>query len=314
MRHLCDLNSQDDAERLTSYLMTQQIAAMADQESEDSWSIWVLDEDNVDQARDELASFQQDPSNDRYSQAVDEARRLMKEKTVEREQAAKRQVEMRGQWREPGSTQRKAITTTLFLASLLVCLMTNFGEDKSSTAMRALEFVDIHALKERVAMGEPVDKYHDLKQGQIWRVVTPIFLHFGIWHFAFNMLWLFQLGGVLESRYGSPRFLALAMVTGIAGVLLQCCLPAEVGGGFAGGGMSGVVYGLLGFAWVKTRYDSDSGLYLRGDIFVFMLAWLALGFLGVLETMFGMNVANWAHAGGLAAGMLLAFWSLRRSS
>ena len=78
--------------------------------------------------------------------------------------------------------------------------------------------------------------------------------------------------------------------------------------------MSGVVYGLLGFAWVKTRYDSDSGLYLRGDIFVFMLAWLALGFLGVLETMFGMNVANWAHAGGLAAGMLLAFWSLRRSS
>ena len=102
------------------------------------------------------------------------------------------------------------------------------------------------------------------------------------------------------------------LFTGIAGVAFQSCMPYEWDGGVLGGGMSGVVFGLLGFAWVKTRHDPNSGLVLRSDVFVFMMIWLLLGFSGILKSAFGISVANWAHAGGLIAGVLAGFLSIRR--
>ena len=169
----------------------------------------------------------------------------------------------------------------------------------------------------RIESNKPTDRYYDLKAGQVWRVVTPIFIHLGIMHLLFNMIWLYQLGGVLEGRYKSASFGGLVLFTGIAGVLAQCCMPYEMpfdslNGGVLGGGMSGVVFGLLGFAWIKTRSDPASGLVLRGNIFGFMMIWLVLGFSGILNFLLDGNIANWAHGGGLVAGMLLGYLSIRR--
>jgi len=170
---------------------------------------------------------------------------------------------------------------------------------------------------DKIRHGQPTDRFYDHKKGQVWRVVTPIFIHLGLMHLVFNMIWLYQLGGVLESRYKSIGFGALVLFTGVAGVLAQCCMPYEMpfaplNGGVLGGGMSGVVFGLLGFTWVKTRLDPASGLGLRGNIFGFMMIWLVLGFSGILDSLVGGSIANWAHGGGLVAGMLVAYLSIRR--
>ncbi len=70
------------------------------------------------------------------------------------------------------------------------------------------------------------------------------------------------------------------------------------GAGF--GGMSGVVYGLFGYAWTRGRLEPTSGLYLRNDVAVWMIGWFILCILNP-----SMNVANWAHGVGLVAGAAL---------
>ena len=91
-------------------------------------------------------------------------------------------------------------------------------------------------------------------------------------------------------------------------------------GAFAGGtnflGLSGVVYGLLGYLWMKTTYEPDSGLYVSGGTVTFLLIWMFLGFAGVLERLFGWHIANLAHGVGFVAGVAIGYWPqfLRRLS
>jgi GlpG protein len=66
--------------------------------------------------------------------------------------------------------------------------------------------------------------------------------------------------------------------------------------------MSGVVYGLFGYAWVRGRLDPSCGLYLRPDIAFWMMAWFVL----CLVTP-SLHVANWAHGVGLAVGAALGY-------
>ena len=74
------------------------------------------------------------------------------------------------------------------------------------------------------------------------------------------------------------------------------------------GGLSGVIYGMLGYCMIidletKYRYELPPALYL------FMIVWLILGFLGILN-LFGFgNVANYAHLGGLISGIIFAMIS-----
>ena len=77
---------------------------------------------------------------------------------------------------------------------------------------------------------------------QWWRLITPAFLHFGIWHVLFNIMALWELGRRLE--FVLPRFiyLAILLVTGIAANVVQHLLP----GSPIFGGLSGVIFGLFG--------------------------------------------------------------------
>jgi GlpG protein len=344
MRQLCSLDGEIQAQQFSAYLFTLGIAAAVDAEqstddpASTKWVIWILEEDELAKAREQLALFLENPDDPRYAEAVRQANRLHKEEAEQREQVRKQQVDMQGKWRNQSSSGRRPLTMTLLLICIVVFLFSGYGEDRQGTAMRALQFIDHPAAQERansrrreaiqsgnqglviqetqelenINKGMPTDRYHDLRQGQVWRLVTPIFIHLGFMHLAFNMLWLFQLGTILESRYRSVNFGWLILFTGIAGVLAQSCMPYQWDGSVLGGGFSGVVFGLLGFAWVKTRYDPNSGLVFRNDVFVFMMIFLILGFSGILESFFAIRVANWAHAGGLIAGVLAGFLSIRR--
>jgi GlpG protein len=137
------------------------------------------------------------------------------------------------------------------------------------------------------------DRFDQIVKGQVWRVVTPIFLHFGILHFIFNMFWLRDLGGVLETKHGT---LWLAMFIGASAVLSNVAQAIVTGPYF--GGMSGVVYALFGYCWMSGVLRPYDGIVLRREIVILMLAWLVLCFTGLLGP-----IANTAHLVGLLAGV-----------
>lgn len=133
---------------------------------------------------------------------------------------------------------------------------------------------------------------------QSWRFITPAFLHFSALHIVFNLLWWWQLAGLVEKKQGKQRLLILFLFSAVASNLAQYFF---VGPYF--GGLSGVVYALVGYCWLLGKLKSNSNIYLPDSYFMFLIFWLVLGFIDLLP----MNVANYAHLVGLLAGLLLAF-------
>jgi GlpG protein len=148
--------------------------------------------------------------------------------------------------------------------------------------------------------------------GEYWRLLTPAFLHFGWLHIAFNSLWLWELGARIERQLGSVNmallFCTIALVSNTAQFVF--------GGPGLFGGMSGVVYGLLGFGWMGARLQPDWQFQPPQAVMVLMVGWLVFCMAGVVEILGFGAIANAAHLGGLLAGALLgaAFGFLSRFS
>lgn len=137
--------------------------------------------------------------------------------------------------------------------------------------------------------------------GEYWRLLTPIFLHFGLLHLAFNMLWLWEFGRRIEAARGALTLLAVLVLTGAGGNVAQYLY----GGTVMFGGMSGVIYGLLGYMWAWSRLGGQPALTLPPGIMTVMLVWLLVCMSGVLEAVGFGAIANAAHVGGLVLGVLL---------
>lgn len=133
---------------------------------------------------------------------------------------------------------------------------------------------------------------------QSWRFITPAFLHFSALHIVFNLLWWWQLAGIVEKQHGKQRLLLIFLFTALASNLAQYYFVTPYFGG-----LSGVIYGLVGYCWLFGKLNRDSAVNLANSYFLFLLAWLALGFVDILPQ----NVANYAHLVGLLAGLLIAF-------
>ena len=137
--------------------------------------------------------------------------------------------------------------------------------------------------------------------GQYWRLVTPVFLHFGWLHITFNCLWLWELGGRIERVLGSWNTLGMLLVVAVVSNTGQYLYSGPA----LFGGMSGVVYGLLGFGWVAPILQPRWPLQPAPAIVAFMVGWLLLCMTGVMGILGAGAVANAAHVGGLVCGGLL---------
>jgi len=144
-----------------------------------------------------------------------------------------------------------------------------------------------------------------LGRGEYWRLLTPAFLHFGIFHLAFNGLWLWELGRRIETLAGSLHMLMIVLLMAIASNVGQYLWSGPA----LFGGMSGVVYGLLGYVWIRNRVSPRAILSLPGGLLGFMLIWLLAGMSGFMELLMGVSIANAAHAIGLISGMVLGGWA-----
>mgnify|MGYP000539533616 CR=1 FL=1 len=139
----------------------------------------------------------------------------------------------------------------------------------------------------------------------IWRLFTPALLHFSALHIIFNLLWWWYLGGQIEQKLSSTKLVVLFVLASSLPNLLQYFMT-----GPAFGGLSGVVYALVGYFWILGRYKPQSGLFLPPPYIAFMLLWLVAGFFDLL----GVPVANGAHLGGLLVGCGLAWIDSKQPS
>ncbi|MBC7501083.1 MAG: rhomboid family intramembrane serine protease [Herminiimonas sp.] len=185
------------------------------------------------------------------------------------------------------TTQKRysSVSVALIAISGAVALLSSFGASQGALGLLLIASPGQEGLREVLA-------------GQVWRLVTPMFIHFGIMHFVFNMMWLWDLGKVIETRKGVRFYLLFVIAVGTIANLTQYFFTRSP----FFGGMSGVVYGLFGYIWIRGRADADFGSALHKTTVVMMLAWFVLCWTGLVGP-----IANWAHTAGLLLGAAWAF-------
>lgn len=314
MRQLTTLLDEAAAVRFAAWLVVQKIEARADADS-DGWAVWVVDEDQLAAAKKHLAEFQADPNNPRYRTAPQQAASLERAEQQKRERAQKNTIEMSGRWGPAAPTSRSMpVVLTMIVISVLVFVLTDWGKQRGPGLVANLQFSGGRAeFKEDFGFKTPVWK--DIRNGEIWRLVTPMFLHFSMMHIIFNMMAVYDFGGQIESRLKSGWFVLLvvllAVVSNVAQVMVdswleQTTLFPDVGNF---GGMSGVNYGLFGFVFMRSYVLQDATYRLAPGTSLILFAWLVLCFAsnyGLIPSM-GMGVANTAHVSGMLAGMAIGY-------
>lgn len=320
MRQIGTLENQGQAERLTAFLLTQGVPAHAEREDE-SWAIWVRDEDHLDQAKEALDQFLQNPDDSRYQGVRREASAMLDAESKRREEARKNVVQMQGRWRRPGS-RRSPLVVAVIILCVILFLMSGFGvstrrvHESGATAGRSMVENSLMFCDMDRHMGDPSwdprrqkDRLIDIRHWQVWRLITPVFLHGGILHLAFNMYMFHMFGSVIEDRRGPIRLAVIMLAVALISNLAQGLAPSDWGR-FSGQpnfvGLSGVVFGLLGYLWMKTTFEPDSGMFVSSGTVGFLCVWMFLGFVGALEPL-GIYMANLAHGVGFLAGIAIGY-------
>ncbi len=299
MRQIGTLPSETEARKFADYVLTRDIRTNI--EADDSaWVVWVLEEDQVTQAKTELEQFRENPNADKYVNAKAAADALRAREIKKHREVKKKVVRANETWNQ-SNLQRCPVTITLVVISIAAVIATtspsdpfNFGS-KYDPALVWLSFAPYHP-GDLVAEVN-ARKYAAILHGQVWRLFTPMFLHFTPLHLLFNMMWLWDLGGSVEARRGKWKYLALVLaISGISNTA-QAMMS-----GPAFGGMSGVVFGLFGYVWMQSLYAPESGFYMPRSLVMLMLLYMAactVGFIG--------GIANTAHAAGLCVGMIAGY-------
>ena len=134
-----------------------------------------------------------------------------------------------------------------------------------------------------------------ISQGQVWRLLTSVFLHAGIQHIGFNMLALYFWGKQVEAMYGRKNYIFIFLLAGLLGSLGSYAFTSA-----NGLGASGAIYGVLGAIFYIYAYNKEFFLgVFKKQTFIYAAISLGYGFLLP-------NVDNFAHLFGLAGGFLAA--------
>lgn len=299
MRQLGTLPTQEQTRKFVDYLLTEGIATRAEQDG-DVWLIWVVQEDDFEKSKADFDIFLESPDDERFQGKSEKAEEIRAKKRARVLQARKNLKVVRAGSREKLLDKAKRIPVTFGLT--VICIVVAFWTFLGSNVQRTdpLMFVSHrHEMQDGWRFDHPSDAMVDVKSGQYWRLLTPVIVHLGPLHLIFNMMWLHQLGGQVETRKGWLKYVLMMLALAIFSNLVQVYISKYP----FFGGMSGVVYGLFGYVWIKSRFDPSAGFYIDPGTVRLMLIWFVICFLPIL------NVANGGHAGGLILGALMGYLS-----
>lgn len=187
------------------------------------------------------------------------------------------------------------VTTGMLLLCLLVAGLTWLGDNLET--LHWLTFLDFRVQGEYLYFTPLAES---LAAGQWWRLVSPMLVHFGILHLAMNAMWYWELGRRVELRQGGWSMLGLTLVMSLVSNYAQYLF----GGPSLFGGLSGVLYGLLGHIWIYQKLAPHPLFEMPRGVLVMMLVWLVLCMSGLISMLGFGAIANAAHVGGLLVGCL----------
>jgi len=379
MRLIGTIDNPQLCEQFSAYLNSAGIEHTVDLEFNKDWGsdeygsaacqIWVIDEDQVDQAIDDLEEFRKHPEHEKFQ--VTAGKRLFPPGV---ETLKPDQIITPGPKTPPPPIQKRStgrVTKNLILLCVVLFIFSAISAPKinryptmfpgialfSSPINRAflydwpeayslsVKIVDLYGVEsfetpetmpreEKHLIQQFLDTpywqgfypkllalfdtqettfdspmFEKIRQGQVWRLITPALLHADIFHILFNMLWLFVLGRQLEERLSLFRFILFMLLVGVVSNTFQYLMS---GANFLG--FSGILCGMLGFIWVRQKKAPWEGYVLQpGTLMLLSIFILALFGIQVIAffsqvyfgTTFSPNIANTAHLTGAAAGILL---------
>lgn len=285
MRPIGNLPDENQAHRFGDYLVTKGIRNEVESDADGSWVVWIVDDDQIAEAVAQLEIFRKKPDAEEFHNARSVAARVREAEEQEMANYRRKVRTRKSLFPTFGGYGIGPLTFGLIFCCVVVAVFSKLGYNHE--ALKPLLLAD----------PENADGTFlpEVCAGQFWRLITPIFIHFGPIHLLFNMMWLFQLGCMIEARRGTLQFALLVVVTGIFPMVAQYVVS---GPGYVGG-MSGVVYGLAGYVWMRGKYDPASGVHLDRQTMQWLLIWLVICYSGMIG-----RVANTAHVAGLIIGMI----------
>ena len=312
MRIIGHLETENHARVFSDFLYAQGIDNQIETDASRSWTIWVHDDEHLAQAGELLARFRENPADPSYANAPKDAEKKRQQSQQNLSEYQKRFHDRAQLFRSFSTYGIGPLTLILVLICSGVFLASSFSTDFGPIRDLFITGQGMFFTKrglfvtEAIIRCSPSDRLAGLTEifhGQAWRLFTPMFIHFGLMHIFFNMMWLLDLGSMVEGRQSTRRLGVLVLaIAGISNVAQYAV------SGPAFGGMSGVVYGLLGYIWIRGRLDPGCGLFLHSSTVTMMLIWFFICLLGWIP-----HIANTVHAAGLGVGMAWGYLSsLRR--
>jgi GlpG protein len=283
-----------DPKVFADYLLGLGIKTRVDDQPE-GWLLWIYNEDHFTRARDELQNYVSAPDSPQYRDAVQAAQAVRRKQEQIERQFRKNDRRVADLWAYPGF-RRRPLTMALVAVCVVVFLLQQSGWGPSVS--ERLNFASYYIDRQ----GQLDDGLSDIRQGELWRLVTPIFMHGGIIHILFNMSCLSYFGTLIEIRRGTLRLAGLVLISAILSNVGQFMWMERTDPGkphfFLG--FSGVGYALFGYIWMKSLYEPEQGMIIHPNNVNIMLGWLVLCMTGMLGP-----IANAAHFVGMAVGVAL---------
>ncbi|WP_414931581.1 rhomboid family intramembrane serine protease GlpG [Vibrio europaeus] len=274
MYRLVSLNNPRMAQAFIDYMASRQIDIQMMPEGEGQFALWLTDSQYQMEAESELQQFLSDPNANKYQAASWDMAESRKNHFTYQSPSMLAMIKAKA----------GPITLSVMVICLVIFTMQQLGSGEGVFA--GLHFPAFAG-----------------QEWQLWRWVSHAVLHFSVMHIAFNLLWWWQLGGDIEQRLGSGKLLQLFAVSAALSGAGQYWVE---GANF--GGLSGVVYALVGYLWMLGYKAPQLGLSMPKPMIGFMLVWLVLGFVQPY-----MAIANTAHLVGLLSGVALGLFDASRA-